>query len=46
MNTQELYLTPPTVTHHIQKLESELGVRLFQRNSKSVSLTLMQEKSC
>lgn len=40
---QELYLTPPTVTHHIQKLESELGVRLFQRNSKSVSLTLEGE---
>lgn len=37
---EELYLTPPTVTHHIQKLESELGVRLLQRNSKSVYLTL------
>ena len=36
---QELYLTPPTVTHHIQKLEEELEVLLFQRNSKSVRLT-------
>lgn len=40
---QELYLTPPTVTHHIQKLEEELGVRLFQRDSKSVRLTLEGE---
>ena len=40
---EELYLTPPTVTHHIQKLESELGVQLFQRNSKSVQLTLEGE---
>ena len=40
---EELYLTPPTVTHHIQKLEAELEVRLFQRDSKSVSLTLEGE---
>ena len=40
---EELYLTPPTVTHHIQKLESELGVQLFQRDSKSVQLTLEGE---
>lgn len=36
---QELYLTTPTVTHHIQKLENELGTELFIRNSKSVRLT-------
>ena len=40
---EELYLTPPTVTHHIQKLESALGVQLFQRDSKSVQLTLEGE---
>ena len=40
---EELYLTPPTVTHHIQKLESELGIQLFQRDSKSVQLTLEGE---
>ncbi len=40
---QELYLTPPTVTHHIQKLESELEVQLFQRDSKSVRLTMEGE---
>ena len=31
---KELYVTPPTVTHHIQHLEEELGVKLFIRNSK------------
>lgn len=36
---KELYVTPPTVTHHIQHLEEELGVKLFIRNSKSVQLT-------
>lgn len=36
---EELYLTPPTVTHHIQKLEEELGAQLFYRDSKSVRLT-------
>lgn len=40
---EELYLTPPTVTHHIQKLEAELGVQLFQRDSRSVQLTLEGE---
>lgn len=36
---KELYVTPPTVTHHIQHLEEELGVKLFIRDSKSVQLT-------
>ena len=36
---KELYVTPPTVTHHIQHLEEELGVQLFYRDSKSVQLT-------
>lgn len=36
---EELYLTTPTVTHHIQKLEEELGVSLFIRSSRSVHLT-------
>lgn len=40
---EELYLTPPTVTHHIQKLEEELGVQLFYRDSKSVRLTMEGE---
>ena len=40
---QELYVTPPTVTHHIQHLEDELGVKLFIRDSKSVQLTTAGE---
>lgn len=40
---KELYVTPPTVTHHIQHLEEELGVKLFIRDSKSVQLTTTGE---
>ena len=40
---KELYVTPPTVTHHIQQLEDELGVKLFIRDSKSVQLTTAGE---
>lgn len=36
---QELYLTQPTVTHQINSLEKELGVRLFYRTKHTVSLT-------
>lgn len=36
---QELYLTQPTVTHQINSLENELGVRLFYRTRHTVSLT-------
>ena len=32
---QELYLTQPTVSAHIQTLEKELKVRLFVRNRLS-----------
>lgn len=36
---KELYLSVPTVTHHIQMLEEELETKLFYRNSKMVKLT-------
>ncbi len=36
---EHLYLSAPTVTHHIQTLEDELGATLLIRNNKSVSLT-------
>lgn len=36
---QDLYLTQPTVTHQINSLENELGVRLFYRTKHTVSLT-------
>lgn len=37
--SQVLKLTQPAVSHQIRTLEEELGVRLFTRTSKSVSLT-------
>lgn len=36
---EELYVTQPTVTHCIQKLEKELGCVLFIRGKKGVKLT-------
>lgn len=41
---EALYLSVPTVTHHIKNLEEELGVRLFYRNSRIVKLTEQGEK--
>lgn len=38
---EELYLSTPTVTHHIKKLEEELNAQLFIRTSKMVQLTQM-----
>lgn len=36
---EQLRLTQPAVSHQINSLEDELGVRLFKRTSKSVRLT-------
>ncbi|MCD6046450.1 MAG: putative transcriptional regulator, LysR family [Gammaproteobacteria bacterium] len=36
---RKLNLTPPAITRHIAKLEKELAVRLFQRNTRQVVLT-------
>ncbi|NLL43827.1 MAG: LysR family transcriptional regulator [Firmicutes bacterium] len=36
---EELYLTQPTITGHIQSLENRLGTVLLNRNGKTVSLT-------
>lgn len=37
--SEELHITQPAVSHQIRSLEEELEVKLFQRTSKSVSLT-------
>jgi DNA-binding transcriptional LysR family regulator len=37
---QRLAITQPPLTFNIQKLEEHLGMRLFSRNSRSVSLTV------
>lgn len=36
---QSLYITQPTISHHIQTLEEELNTTILSRNSKTVSLT-------
>ncbi|MBA2933906.1 LysR family transcriptional regulator [Sphingomonas sp. CGMCC 1.13654] len=36
---ERLHLVQPAVTQQIQKLEAELGVRLFERGTRSVRLT-------
>ena len=36
---EELHLTTPTVTHHIQSLENELDTKLFFRDKRSVRIT-------
>lgn len=41
---QLLYISQPTVTHHILSLEAELGLQLFERQKKQVFLTPAGEK--
>ena len=41
---EALYLSVPTVTHHIKNLEEEIGTQLFYRNSRIVKLTEQGEK--
>jgi LysR family transcriptional regulator, glycine cleavage system transcriptional activator len=36
---EELHLTASAVSHHVRKLESRLGVALFQRHARGVMLT-------
>ncbi|WP_406828899.1 LysR family transcriptional regulator [Microbulbifer sp. ARAS458-1] len=36
---EELHLTPTAVSHQIRKLEEQLGVPLFERHTRAVSLT-------
>ncbi|MEW6343953.1 MAG: transcriptional regulator GcvA [Pseudomonadota bacterium] len=40
---QELFVTQSAISHHIQKLESELGVALFERRTRAVALTTAGE---
>lgn len=37
--SKELYVTQPTVSNQIAKLEKELGIKLFSRNKQTISIT-------
>lgn len=37
--SENLYLTQPTVSNHVKSIEQELGVHLFVRSKKQISLT-------
>ena len=40
---EELSLTPPAVSMQVKELESQVGLPLFDRSSRSVSLTTIGE---
>ena len=37
--SEDLYITQPSLSRHVSLLETELGVRLLERNTRNVSLT-------
>lgn len=37
---QELFVTQSAISHHVQKLEADLGVALFERRARAVGLTV------
>lgn len=41
---ERLHLTQPAVSRHIAQLEQQLGVRLFDRNTREVSVTAVGER--
>jgi LysR family transcriptional regulator, glycine cleavage system transcriptional activator len=41
---KELHLTPSAVSHQIKQLEETLGIELFQRHTRSISLTTAGKK--
>lgn len=50
---QELYISQPTLTKHLQKLEREMGTKLFSRSGTAIRLPSqaantwnMPERSC
>lgn len=35
----QLYLTPSAISHQIKQLEEQLGIELFERQTRSIRLT-------
>lgn len=42
---QELYISQPTLTKHLQKLEREMGAKLFSRNGNTYVLPIPEENT-
>jgi DNA-binding transcriptional LysR family regulator len=40
----ELYIAQPSLSHYVQKVEEEMGVKLFDRSTSPISLTYAGEK--
>ena len=41
---EKCFVTKPTLSMQVQKLEDELGIKLFNRNTKPITLTTIGEK--
>jgi LysR family hydrogen peroxide-inducible transcriptional activator len=41
---EKCFVTQPTLSMQVQKLEEELGIKLFNRKSKPITLTAVGEK--
>ena len=41
---EKCFVTQPTLSMQVQKLEDELGIKLFNRNTKPITLTTIGEK--
>jgi len=42
---EKCFVTQPTLSMQVQKLEEELGVKLFNRNTKPIALTPIGQKN-
>ena len=42
----ELYISQPTLSHHIQSLEAEVGFKIFDRSNRKVALTSVVQQFC
>lgn len=43
---EKCFVTQPTLSMQIQKLEEELGIKIFDRNKKPIQLTEVGKKNC
>lgn len=43
---EELYISQPTLSHHIQTLEDEVGFQIFNRANRKVTITSVGQQFC